>query len=687
MSGTCEACPTTSDTKVPSACEAAAIGSFETARVPGRLLQSTKEAALAGLIARTRLRGPERRLLPLTAPMREWAGNRSNRERDRMTYQPIENYGIIGNLHSAALVGMNGSIDFLCGPGFDGPSIFAALLDDEKGGRFQIAPVLEGAKARQLYLPNTNVLVTRFLSETGVAEITDFMPVDDAGFFRAVVRRVKTVRGEIRFRAVCDPRPGYARVPVKVEREHDSILFRVEGYDQATGRLHATIPLDVYDGTATAEFVLGAGETAEFILAGRLAGEESPSDLAHWSEQAFAATVAFWRSWIRRSKYRGRWAEEAVNRSALALKLLVSKEHGSIVAAPTFGLPEEIGGERNWDYRYTWIRDSSFTLYALLRLGFGEEAEGFMRWIEARCGELNPDGSLQIMYGIDGRRELSEETLDHLEGYCNSRPVRVGNAAYDQLQLDIYGELMDSVYLYDKWVEPINYDLWSNLCRLIDWVCGNWRSPDEGIWEVRGGRQEFLYSRLMCWVALDRAVRLAWNGSRDAPIDHWVRVRNEIHREIFTEFWDAEGKVFVQRKASKTLDASALLMPLVRIIGPRDPRWLSTLAAVERDLVDDTLVYRYRVAEAAADGLSGSEGTFNMCSFWFIENLSRAGQLDKARLNFEKMLGYGNHLRLYSEELGPSGEHLGNFPQAFTHLALISAAFDLNRRLDAAHGA
>jgi GH15 family glucan-1,4-alpha-glucosidase len=352
-----------------------------------------------------------------------------------------------------------------------------------------------------------------------------------------------------------------------------------------------------------------------------------------------------------------------------------------MVAAPTFGLPEDLGGVRNWDYRYTWIRDASFTLYGLIRLGYTGEAAAFMQWIEARCDELEPDGSLQIMYGIDGRHELTEHELSHLDGYRNSRPVRVGNGAYDQLQLDIYGELMDSVYLYNKYGAPISYDLWRNLVRLIDWVCDNWRRKDEGIWEVRGGQKEFLYSRLLCWVAIDRGVRLALKRSFPAPLSRWLEMRDEIYLEIQNGFWNDKIGAFVQHKGGEALDASALLMPLVKFVSPVDPRWLSTLRAIEDRLVEDSLVYRYRVGRAADDGLQGEEGTFNMCSFWFVECLSRAGELDKARLYLEKMFGYANHLGLYGEELGRSGETLGNFPQAFTHLALISAATDLNRRL------
>jgi len=599
-----------------------------------------------------------------------------------MPYQPIENYGVIGDLRTVALVGMNGSIDFFCCPDFDSPSVFAALLDDRKGGRFSIAPLLDGARQKQLYLPETNVLLTRFLFDEGVAEVSDFMPVDQGSAHRScIIRRAKCVRGEVRLRMVCAPRFDYASSPHGATESNGTVVFESRGERPNGLRLHASIPVRLVDGDACAEFTLKHGESAFFVL--EHAESETPSSWRRFVSTSFKRTTDFWRTWSRRSLYRGRW-RGTVQRSALTLKLLTSSRYGSIVAAPTFGLPEQLGGERNWDYRYSWIRDGSFTLYALIRLGYTEEAAAFMHWIEERCGELNPDGSLQIMYGIDGRHELTERTLAHLEGYRGSSPVRVGNGAYDQLQLDIYGELMDSVYLYNKYGAPISYDLWRNLVRLIDWVVEHWQLPDEGIWEVRGGRQHFLYSTLMCWVAIDRGVRLAFKRSFPAPLDRWLRARDAIYLEIMNEFWDDERRAFVQHKGSRMMDAANLLMPLVKFIGPTDPRWLSTLRAIEEDLVDDSLVYRYRVADAASDGLEGEEGTFNMCSFWYVECLARAGDLDKARFFFEKMLGYSNHLGLYAEELGPRGEHLGNFPQAFTHLGLISAAHYLDRQLSAA---
>jgi GH15 family glucan-1,4-alpha-glucosidase len=597
-------------------------------------------------------------------------------------YQPIENYGIIGDLHTVALVGMDGSIDFMSFPQFDSPTIFAALLDSEKGGRFSIAPCLE-ATHKQLYLPDTNVLITRFLAAEGVGEVSDFMPVGFAPHDhpRVLVRRVKCVRGRVEFDLRFDPRFDYGRADHTVEERDDELIFASKGADGTTLRLRTEIPLTVgSDGAATARFYLGAGDHLAFVMEEVGPGMPSPSVATHYVADAFKDTVNFWRTWIGHSKYTGRW-REIVNRSALVLKLLVSQTHGSLVAAPTFGLPEQIGGERNWDYRYTWIRDASFTLYALIRLGYTAEAGAFMRWIEDRCMHSNPDGSMQIMYGHDGRTVLTEETLEHLEGYRGSGPVRIGNGAYNQLQLDIYGELMDSIYLYNKYGEPISSDLWASLVRLIDWVTEHWHLPDEGIWEVRGGQQEFLYSRLMCWVAVDRAIRLADRRSFPYPFDKWRRTRDAIYHDIMTNFWNPIRHCFVQHKGVDAVDASSLLMPLVKFISPTDPRWLSTMRVIDEDLVDDSLVYRYRIGAGASDGLMGDEGTFNMCSFWYAEALARSGDVQKARFFFEKMLGYANHVGLYGEELGPHAEHLGNFPQAFTHLGLISAAYAIDRKL------
>jgi GH15 family glucan-1,4-alpha-glucosidase len=599
-----------------------------------------------------------------------------------MTYQPIENYGVVGDLHTVALVGMDGSIDFMCFPHFDSPTIFNKLLDAKKGGSFCLMPVLDDVRHKQLYLPDTNILLSRFLSTRGVAEISDFMPVETKDPAHEIVRRAKTIRGEITFRMTCKPAFDYGRAHHRVEQRDGQVLFVPESSNTPSLRLRHQVPVTVRDGAAQAEFTLQTGQTAAFILEEVHPGRASPSSAADFVPESFKATLNYWHEWVARSTYRGRW-REMVNRSALALKLLTSWDSGSIVAAPTFGLPEAVGGERNWDYRYTWIRDASFTLYGLIRLGYTDEAAHFMHWIEDRCAELERGQSLQTVYGLDGRRDLHEVILPHLEGYRGSAPVRIGNAAYDQLQLDIYGELMDSVYLYDKHGSPISYDVWSNLIPLIDWVTKNWDRPDEGIWEVRGGQQHFLYSRLMCWVALDRALRLVRKRSYPAPTARWLSARDQIYQDIFTNFWDEKRKAFVQHKGTRALDAASLLMPLVRFISPTDPRWLSHMNAIEDELVYDSLVHRYLVGSSAPDGFVSHEGTFSMCTFWYVEGLSRSGQLQKARLYFEKMLGYANHLGLYAEELGLQGEHLGNFPQAFTHLALISAAYDLDRRLSA----
>lgn len=610
-------------------------------------------------------------------------------------YAPIESYGIIGDLETCALVGMDGSIDFMCYPRFDSPTIFAALLDCNKGGRFSLAPVLDCSTHKQLYLPDSNVLLTRFLSDEGVAELSDFMHLTEEGSDGVLIRRVMTIHGEIRYRLRCAPRFDYAR------HEHNLLVdkegFRA-GFDcldssQPDLYLHSTVKMTA-DGTdAVAEFVLKAGESATFMMEMARPDAQSPTSSPHYAINAFKDTLNFWRAWVAKSSYQGRW-REIVNRSALVLKLLTSKRFGSIVASATFGLPEQIGGVRNWDYRYTWIRDSSFTLYALMRLGYTDEARDFMSWLEKRCEESDTSyGGLQLMYGIDGRHHLTEIELTHLEGYKKSQPVRIGNGAYDQTQLDIYGELMDSVYLFDKFGGPVSHDMWEDLTRILNWLSDNWHLPDHGIWEVRGGTQEFLFTRVMNWVALDRGVRLARKRSLPAPLAKWSEARDAIYEDIFTNFWNDDLQSFVQSKHSDVLDAACLVMPLVRFIGPRDPKWLSTMKAVKEQLLSDSLVYRYLPSGAKdlaeghineMDGIEGTEGTFSMCSFWYVECLSRSGDLQQARFLFEKMLGYANHLGLFGEELGLRGEQLGNFPQAFTHLALISAAYDLDRRLNEA---
>lgn len=593
-------------------------------------------------------------------------------------YKPLESYGLIGDLRSAALVGRDGSIDWFCPRRFDAPSTFAAILDADRGGRFRIAPA-GACEARQMYLPDTAVLVTRFHTAEGVGEVTDLMPIEAEPC--AVVRRVDVVRGSVDFRMECRPAFDYARAGHRVE-----IAGRVARFHGERGfgtELAAGIDLLARGPAATARFTLRAGESAWFALQPTGAGDR-------WSagavEEAMAATRAFWRDWLRQSTYDGRWRERVL-RSAITLKLCTYAPTGAMVAAPTCSLPEAIGGARNWDYRYAWLRDSAFTAFAFQRLGFHAEAAAFNDWLEARCAETDPaDPQLQIVYAVDGRADLTERTLDHLEGYRGSGPVRIGNGAHDQLQLDVYGELMDAVYLANK-QEPISWELWRNLRRLLDWLADNWQQPDEGIWEVRGGRRDFVYSRLMCWVAFERAMRMQAQRGLPGDTERWRACRDAIYEEIMERGWDPARRSFVQYYGGQVLDASNLLMPLVKFIGPRDPRMLSTLDAIQRELVSDSLVYRYDPRLASDDGLDGAaEGSFSLCSFWLVECLTRAGRIEEARLVFEKMLTYASDLGLYAEEVGDTGQALGNYPQAFTHLGLISAAWDLNRALDGAAG-
>ena len=607
-----------------------------------------------------------------------------------MAYRPIQDYGVIGNMRTVALVGRNGNIDWLCLPHFDSPSIFAALLDDQKGGSFRLYPTTSDVTCKQLYWPDTNVLITRFLSDEGVGEITDYMPVDclrrEDGY-HGLIRRLKVMRGEVRFRMECFPAFNYARDPHTVDLVAGGASFKSGGTRIA---LSTGVLLEVSDSGVTAEFSLKEGESASFELHALSDGDQFIGLTEQESERLFRETVDYWRNWLSKCTYKGRW-REMVNRSALVLKLLTFAPTGAIVAAPTCSLPESVGGSRNWDYRYTWIRDAAFTIYAFMRIGFVEEASAFMNFLDERCHEMGEDGSLQVMYGIDGRHDLSEEELTHLDGYRGSKPVRIGNGACSQLQLDIYGELMDSVYLFNKYGAPISYELWTYLRRLTNWVCDHWRECDEAIWEVRGGRRDFVYSKVMSWVAVDRAVRLAQKRSFPADWARWITVRDEIYEEIMAKGWSESRKAFVQYFGGDSLDASTLMMPLTFFVSPVDPRMLSTLEAIDRPtreggLVSDGLVFRYDV-DKTPDGLKGTEGTFNICTFWLVEALTRASATDpnklhRARVLFEQMLGYANHLGLFAEQIGARGEALGNFPQAFTHLGLISAAFNLDRALN-----
>ncbi|MFD0275362.1 glycoside hydrolase family 15 protein [Kitasatospora sp. NPDC127111] len=602
---------------------------------------------------------------------------------DGSRYLPISEHGLIGDLRTAALVGTDGTIDWYCCPRFDAPSVFAAILDADRGGSFQLAADVP-TRTRQFYFPDTNVLITRFFAADGVAEVQDFMPVVDESREadrHRLIRRVVCARGTLPFRAAVAPRFGYGAERHTLRLDGGHAEFRAPSLALA---LTSTVPLEADGVDVRAHFKLLEGESAVFALDVASAGVRPRACPRAEAQAQFEATVRFWRRWLAQSRYHGRW-REMVHRSALLLKLLTYAPTGGIVAAPTTSLPERVGGERNWDYRYVWVRDAAFCLYAMLRLGFTSEAEAFMGFLSGsgvlRCADpIGPAGPLQIMYGIDGRADLPEFELPHLEGYLGSAPVRVGNAATGQLQLDIYGALIDSVYLYDKWGKPISSGHWDELGAVVDWLCDHWDQPDEGVWETRAGRRDFVYSRLMCWVALERAIRMANRRGLPADLPRWRRSRDAIYRQIMSRGWSAERGAFVQGLDDDVLDASLLMMPLAKFIAPTDPKWLSTLDALGTELVSDSLVYRYDPA-ASPDGLRGDEGTFSICSFWYVEALARAGRLEEARLAFEKMLTYANHLGLFAEEIGRTGEQLGNFPQAFTHLALISAAFNLDRAL------
>ncbi|MDN4474353.1 glycoside hydrolase family 15 protein [Demequina sp. SYSU T00192] len=608
------------------------------------------------------------------------------------TYPSIEDHGLIGDLQTAALVATDGSVDWFCAPRFDSPSVFASLLDAERGGRCRIRPVAEDYVSRQLYLPDTAVLVTRFMTDGGVGEVVDFMPVVGTAPTERhrLVRLVRVVRGTMEFEGEIQPRFDYGRAGHRVEQA--GVDGAVVASRDATLTVHRIGDVVTHDGRRAGAMApsgdglrisgtLAAGDVTGVVLetGGAAPARVSPEEV----EILLRETTRFWREWNNRSTYRGRW-REMVSRSAMTLKLMTYAPTGALVAAPTAGLPEQVGGERNWDYRYTWVRDASLSVHALLGLGYTEEAAAFGVWLMDRVHESAGEGSgpLKIMYRVDGTSDLVEESLDHLDGYKGSRPVRIGNGAADQLQLDIYGEALEAIFVAVESGLELAHAGWRQLTELLTWVAENWDRPEEGIWETRGGAQRFTYGRVMCWIALDRGIRLARRHGRPAPVEEWTRARDAIYGRIMERGWDGERGAFVQHDRTDVLDASLLLMPIVGFIAPLDPMWLSTLRAMREELVSDSLVYRYNPS-ASPDGLSGSEGTFTLCSFFYVDALARSGFLEEAELTFGKMHTYANHLGLYAEEIGLTGEQLGNFPQAFSHLALINAAIVLDRHLDA----
>ena len=592
-----------------------------------------------------------------------------------MGYLPIEDHGIIGDLYTAALVGTDGTIDWLCLPDFDSPSVFCSILDDEKGGYFKIRPV-QDFHSYQIYLPETNVLLTRFLSREGVAEVLDFMPIEDASETRHdLVRDVRVIRGRMTVEVDCRPAFDYARREHEIERAKGGVVFRSAG---TALNLASEVPLEEGPGRSVrGRFELKAGESASFVLQ-LLEEGEGPREVLKRAEcqDLLQQTMDYWRRWIAGSAYRGRW-RDMVNRSTLALKLMTYEPTGALVTAPTMGLPQTIGGAQNRDYRYTWLRDAAFTMFVLLRIGFKDEAHRFMGWLQQRC--QGSGGLLNPLYGLDGRKEVVEEELSHLSGYRGSRPVTLGNGANRLLQFDLYGAVLDAAYLHNKYGAPLDYDTWQSLRTLLSWLSENWRRPDAGTWGDRGHLEQFVSSKVFSWVALDRAIRLAYQRGLPGEEELWIGQRDAIYQEVMQKGWNAEKGSFVEHYGSGALDASLLLMPVTQFVGPTDPRWLATLDRIQNELAHDTLVDRYEAADA--DGSATEEGTFNVCSFWLVESLTRAGRLEEARLALEKMFSFANHLGLYAEKLGSSGEALGNFPHAFTHLSLITASVRLDRAL------
>jgi GH15 family glucan-1,4-alpha-glucosidase len=605
-------------------------------------------------------------------------------------YPPIEDHGLIGDLQTAALITKDGAIDWFCCPRFDSPSVFGSLLDIGRGGEFRVAPTVDEYKSRQLYFPDSAVLITRFMSEEGVGELVDFMPVtgtrpsDNHRLFRIL----RCVRGEMTFGVDVSPRFDYGRLRHDTTVTDNGAVFRADGITltlhviRDPGDEHLTQLSEGDGGDLHGTLALRAGQTRGVVLESAADGPPREVSVAE-ADAVLQQTGAYWRRWLSQSTYDGRW-RETLHRSAIALKLMTYAPTGGIVAAPTAGLPEQVGGERNWDYRYTWVRDGSFSVYALLGMGFTEEAAAFCGWlrdrVQEKVGGETGGGPLNIMYRVDGSSDLKEESLEHWEGYRGSSPVRIGNGAMDQVQMDIYGEALDSVYFADQHGIELDHKGWLALRDIVDWLADNWDQKGAGIWETRGGDQDFTYGRLMSWVAFDRALRLATRRGRPAATGTWTDQRDAVYDQIMSRGWSTSRAAFVQHYGAEVLDSSLLRMATVGFISPSDPMWTSTLRAMDDELVTDSLVYRYDPS-ASPDGLQGSEGTFSLCTFNYVDALAKAGRLDDARLTFEKMLTYANHVGLYSEEIGSSGEQLGNFPQAFTHLALIDAAITLDEAL------
>lgn len=628
-------------------------------------------------------------------------------------YQPINDYGVIGDCRSVVLIAPDGSVDWGCLPDFDSPAIFCRLLDAERGGYFQIAPTDGAIPGLQRYLPGSNILQTRFTSIAGEIVLTDFMPVetvsalaslndttlpDDARARYCLVRLVECTHGQLSVTMTLKATPQYAGVPGAASLVSENTGVVISGGEQHLGLsivgAHRVLSFsmaveqgveDIHP-TVTAQVTLRKGERLLFALgvtrtaeAARTLAESSTSCQIDF-KAVLAQTRRCWREWAAQGSYQGPYAAW-VERSALVLKMLTYAPTGAIVAAPTTSLPEELGSGRNWDYRYTWLRDASFTLYALGVLGYTEEACAFTHWLRRIPCSSGED--LQIMYGIRGERDLAEQELSHLSGYCDSSPVRVGNGAAHQKQLDVLGEVLDCIHFYRRQGgfehsgEVLDGPMWEMMRTLVEHVCAHWREPDSGIWEVRGGLRHFVYSKVMCWVALDRGIRAAQQLHQDADLPRWCLIRDQIRADILTHGYNTTLGAFTQSYDDTALDAANLLLPLVGFISPNDPRMRSTVERIIEHLSDERgFVYRYN----SCDGLAGSEGTFTICSFWLVDNLAMQGRLVEARSLFERLLAYTGRLGLFSEELDSyDNMALGNYPQAFTHIALINSALNLQK--------
>ena len=605
------------------------------------------------------------------------------------SYKPISDYGLIGNCYSAALVGFDGSIDWCCLPRFNSAAVFSRLLDWRKGGYFQVAP-RDVRSVRRRYLPGTMVLETTFETGTGEAKLTDFMPTQssdepealETGSLQRVARILECVRGSVEFTVEFRPRFDYGTIIPHAESVYGPHKGFAHGGADALS-IYCSAPLVEADDGFRAEGLLTAGQKLYLAVTYESRFAHAVKGLGDAEiDSQLGETMRFWQDWSAICSYQGAYREEVL-RSALTLKALTYAPSGALLAAPTTSLPETIGGSRNWDYRFTWLRDASFALYALSILGYTAEARAFKRWMEWTT--LGRARDLQVMYGLQGERRLTEIELPDLDGYRRSRPVRVGNAAYSQFQLDIYGEVLDSAHLYRKLGGDMDPDYWQYLRRVVDFVMDHWHEPDDGVWETRGGRQHFVFSKVWCWVALDRAIKAARDLQLPGDVERWRRVRAEIKAEVLARGYDADRQAFVQAFGSKTLDAANLMLPLVGFIKASDPRMHSTIKAIERELTSpEGFVYRYRDYD---DGLGGDEGTFTICTFWLADDLIALGEVDRARHLFEKLLGCANDLGLLSEEIQPeTGEMLGNFPQAFSHMALINTAVQLHRATSTGEG-